>query len=52
MLTVKSKKLPLPVGIPSFDYKKTTNNEIVPKDFPQDINIIGVSDYRSITVPV
>jgi hypothetical protein len=40
LLTVKSKKLPLPVGIPTFDYYKNDKNEILAKAFPEDINII------------
>ena len=31
---------------------KASNNEVFAKNYPQDINIIGVSDYRSITVPI
>ncbi len=52
LLTVKSKKLPLPVWIPTFDYIRSENWEVLPKSFPQDVNIVWVSDYRSITVPV
>ena len=52
LLTVKSRKLALPVGVPSFDYTLDKNNEVFAKNYPQDINIIGVSDYRSITVPI
>ncbi len=52
LLTVKSRKLSLPVWIPTFPYKQLENNEIVAKETPQDINIVGISDYRSITVPV
>jgi len=52
LLTVKSKKLALPVGIPSFDYTINDKNEIVSQWYPKDINIIGSSDYRSIRVPI
>jgi len=52
LLTVKSKKLPLPVWIPTFDYHRNEKNEVLAKAFPEDINIIWISDYRSITVPV
>jgi len=52
LLTVKSRKLALPVGVPSFDYTLDKNNEVFAKNFPQDVNIIWVSDYRSITVPI
>nr|MDD3720585.1 type IV secretion system DNA-binding domain-containing protein [Candidatus Gracilibacteria bacterium] len=52
LLKVTSKKLALPIGIPTYDYDKTKIGEIIPKNIPDDINIIGVSDYRSITVPI
>jgi hypothetical protein len=40
LLTVKSRKLALPVGVPSFDYTLDKNNEVFAKNFPQDVNII------------
>ena len=52
LLTVKSRKLALPIGVPSFNYALDKNNEVFAKNFPQDINIIWISDYRSITVPI
>jgi len=52
LFTVKSRKLALPVGVPSFDYTLDKNSEVFAKEFPQDINIIWISDYRSITVPI
>lgn len=52
LLTVKSRKLALPVGVPSFDYSFGQNDEVIAKDYPKDINIIWISDYRSITVPI
>ncbi len=52
LFTVKSKKLPLPVGIPTFPYTVDERGEVFAKDFPDSINIVGISDYRSITVPV
>ncbi|MDR2190912.1 MAG: hypothetical protein LBP53_07245 [Candidatus Peribacteria bacterium] len=52
LLTVKSKKLALPVMIPSFDYTLQENGEVLPQDYPSDVNIVGISDYRSITVPI
>lgn len=52
LLTVKSRKLALPVWVPSFDYTVWTNNEVTATKFPDNINIIWVSDYRSITVPI
>lgn len=52
LLKVTSKKLSLPIGIPTFDYEKLKNGEILAKEAPREINIIGSSDYRSTTVPV
>jgi hypothetical protein len=52
LFTVKSRKLALPVWVPSFDYTKDENNEVFAKEYPQDTNIIWISDYRSITVPI
>lgn len=52
LLTVKAKKLSLPVGIPTFNYSINDKNEVIAKDYPKDANIIGVSDYRSIRVPI
>ncbi len=52
LLTVKSRKLALPVGVPSFDYTLDKNNEVFAKNYPQDANILWISDYRSITVPI
>ncbi len=53
LLAVKSKKLPLPVWIPTFPYDiNPQNNEIIAKWHPDEINIVWISDYRSTTVPV
>ncbi|MDD3302347.1 MAG: type IV secretion system DNA-binding domain-containing protein [Candidatus Gracilibacteria bacterium] len=52
LLKVTSKKLALPIGIPTFEYEKLKNGEIYPKNIPNNINIIGISDYRSINVPI
>ena len=52
LLKVKSKKLALPIWAPTFDYKKNKVGEVLPKKYPEDVNIVWVSDYRSITVPV
>ena len=40
LLTVKSKKLSVPVGTPTFDYSVDKNNEILTKNYPQDCNIL------------
>lgn len=52
LLKWASKKLALPVWIPTFDYDIIKNNEIQAKNYPDDINILWISDYRSIKVPV
>jgi hypothetical protein len=52
LLTVKSRKLAIPVGIPTFEYTVNEKNEVIAKGFPREVNIVGVSDYRSITVPI
>ncbi|MDP2669989.1 MAG: hypothetical protein Q8O99_03160 [bacterium] len=52
LLTVKAKKLTLPIGVPTFEYTINDQNEVLPKAHPHDVSIIGVSDYRSIRVPV
>ena len=51
LLKVTAKKLALPIGVPTFNFSKV-DSEIIPKNYPNDTNIIWVSDYRSITVPV
>jgi hypothetical protein len=40
LLTVKSRKLALPVGVPSFDYSLDIHNEVIAKNYPQDTNIL------------
>lgn len=52
LLKVTSKKLSLPIGAPIFDFDKLENSEIIPKNYPRDINIVWTSDYRSTKVPV
>ena len=50
---VTAKKLALPIWVPTFDYTKLENSEIVPKEwYPNEVNILGVSDYRSTRLPV
>ncbi len=51
-MTVKAKKLALPVGVPSFDYTVDERGEVFARNFPENTNIVGVSDYRSTRVPV
>ena len=52
LLTVIAKKLALPVGVPTFDYTHDEKKEVFAKDYPDDVNIVGVSDYRSTRVPI
>lgn len=52
LLTVKAKKLTLPIWVPTFEYHINEKHEIIPAENPQDITILWVSDYRSIKVPV
>ena len=52
LLKVTAQKLALPIGAPTFDFDTLENGELIPKNYPKDVNIIGTSDYRSIKVPV
>ncbi len=52
LLKVTAKKLALPIWVPIFDYKTTTDWEIIPQNYPREINIVWTSDFRSIKVPV
>ncbi len=59
LLKVTAKKLALPIGSPTFNFTKLNPKytnwlvwEIVAKNYPENINIIWTSDYRSIKVPV
>ena len=51
LLKVTARKLTLPIWVPSFPYKKM-EREIIPTKYPHNINILGVSDFRSIRVPI
>ncbi len=52
LLTVKARKLALPVWVPTYEYDTNDSQEILAKWYPREANIIGVSDYRSIRVPI
>jgi len=52
LLKVTAKKLALPIGAPIYGYNTIKNGELKAKNYPQNINIIGTSDYRSTKVPV
>ena len=48
-----SVRLSLATGIPTFSSTIDPKNwEIIPKDVPSDATVIGISDYRSIRVPI
>lgn len=52
LLKVTSKKLSLPIGIPTLPSKKLPNGEIQPTKIDHELNVVWISDFRSITVPV
>ncbi len=52
LLKVTAKKLSLPIWVPTFDFDILENGEIIPKNYPIDLNIVWTSDFRSIKVPV
>lgn len=52
LLKVTAQKLALPIGVPTFDFDRLPNTELVPKNYPHEVNIMGTSDYCSIKVPV
>ncbi len=52
LLKVTAKKLALPIGAPTFDFTKLKNGEIIPRWYPKNVNIVWISDFRSIKVPV
>lgn len=51
LLKVTARKLTLPIGVPTFPFT-VKNNEVFPESYPDDINIIWISDFRSIRVPI
>lgn len=51
LLKVTAQKLPLPIGVPTYPYS-IVNQEVIPTNYPEDTAIIGVSDFRSIRVPI
>lgn len=51
LLKVTARKLALPIWVPIFDYE-SKKWEIIPKNVPREVNIVWVSDYRSIKVPI
>ncbi|EKE26559.1 MAG: hypothetical protein ACD_4C00242G0001 [uncultured bacterium (gcode 4)] len=52
LLKVTARKLSLPIWIPTINYSTLPNLEISPTDVPKDMNVLWVSDYRSIKIPV
>ncbi|EKE28940.1 MAG: hypothetical protein ACD_2C00263G0006 [uncultured bacterium (gcode 4)] len=52
LLKITARKLALPIWVPTVNYRAANNWEIIPREYPKDMNIVWISDYRSITVPV
>lgn len=53
LLKAMAVRLSVPTGVPTFNYTiDPKNNEVMPKDVPQDATVIGITDYRSIRVPI
>lgn len=52
LLKVTARKLALPIGVPIFDSDMLKNREVIAKNYPKEANIVWISDYRSIKVPV
>lgn len=52
LLKVTSKKLSLPIGVPTLPSRKLKNGEIEVTKLDPNLNVIGISDFRSIMVPV
>lgn len=51
LLTVKARKLALPIGVPTYEYDNV-QWEIIAKNTPKKATVMWVTDYRSITVPI
>lgn len=53
LLKAMAVRLSVPTGVPTFSYAiDKAVNEVIPKDIPTEATIIGISDYRSIRVPI
>lgn len=52
LLKVTARRLALPIWVQIYNYKFTPNKEVIPEWYPKNVNIIWISDYRSIKVPV
>ena len=51
LLKVTARKLTLPIGVPTFPYTQL-GKEILPAEYPKNTNILWISDFRSIRVPI
>ena len=52
LLKVKSKKLAIPIGVQTMDYTRSDRGEIIPERSDPRVNVLGISDYRSVRVPI
>jgi hypothetical protein len=52
LFKVTSKKLSLPIGIPTLPFTRFPNGEIKSESTDHSLNVIGISDFRSIAVPI
>ena len=40
LLTIKSRKLALPIGIPTYPYTLNEKREVIAKDYPRNVTIL------------
>ena len=53
LLKAMAVRLSVPTGAPTLNYIiDPKNNEVIAQDVPQDVTVIGITDYRSIRVPI
>ncbi len=51
LLTIKARKLALPIWVPTYEYD-TEKWEVLVKETPLKATVLWITDYRSITVPI
>lgn len=52
LLKAKSKRLAIPVGTKTLLSERLANNELLPKFDDENLNSLGISNYRSVEVPI